>query len=632
MVIMLSASVNVFAQTEKPLDSEVYNLVTSFIGDASTSRGFAWTATADYTDMVLRYKAVGESDYKNAETTKTTKTLSDATMHYYKADVTDLTAGTEYTYQIGSGDEWYGPFEFTTEAEGTSSFSFIGVTDPQASDKAGYLFFEKTMDVAMNENPDVAFVANMGDMVNDGASETEWKMHFESIESFSPSVPYMAVAGNHELTANSVWSNGENFSLHFNNPDNGGKAALQDYDASKETERWRNTYNNADESIYSFDYGNAHFVVLNTGSEERVPGLRFANAQRQWLENDLKEADENGAKWKIVMMHQGVYRGDKWRETYEFSYDAFAEIMDKYSVDIVIQGHDHVYMRSYPMVDGVANTFSKNIEKDRMGTVYTVLGAAANKRHKTENLQGAGAYAHKAINTPAEEPIYCVFNVSDDKIEVITNKVNLSEEKGNVADYEITEIDRYSIVSTDSEDPITVNNPDVSVRGTAGSLADITVLVTYPEVEGFGSSDDVVYLNQLKATPNGSYALNFADSDVQPGQYKITMNVGGTTQDDNYAYQPRMYVVDGITEISKLSDINSDTIDVKLSLLNAENGALMCAQYKDGILQDITMCDITSTNGSVTVSYLGDSDVDEIKLLFWDLSKLKPILKSVVIK
>ena len=56
MLVILIISGNVYADSEMvELDDNVYNLVTSFIGDASKSRGFAWTAVDSYENMRLDY-------------------------------------------------------------------------------------------------------------------------------------------------------------------------------------------------------------------------------------------------------------------------------------------------------------------------------------------------------------------------------------------------------------------------------------------------------------------------------------------------------------------------------------------------------------------------------------------------
>ncbi len=59
-------------------------------------------------------------------------------------------------------------------------------------------------------------------------------------------------------------------------------------------------------AYYSFDYSNAHFVVLNT-NEDSPEYADFTPAQIQWMEDDVQAAKDVGAKWIIVIIHKGPY-------------------------------------------------------------------------------------------------------------------------------------------------------------------------------------------------------------------------------------------------------------------------------------------------------------------------------------
>lgn len=104
-----------------------------------------------------------------------------------------------------------------------------------------------------------------------------------------------------------------------------------------------------DETFYSFDAGNAHFVALNTCSGN-------FNSQRQWLREDLNQTDKT---WKIVFLHVPPYGnadhgGDPDVE------NSFVPIFEAFHVDLVFSGHNHVYERFYPLkrrqiIDGWQN-------------------------------------------------------------------------------------------------------------------------------------------------------------------------------------------------------------------------------------------------------------------------------------
>ena len=61
MFVVLTIYGNVYADdTEFQIGTNVYNLVTTFVGDAGTTRGFAWSADTDYENMAIRYSKAEE--------------------------------------------------------------------------------------------------------------------------------------------------------------------------------------------------------------------------------------------------------------------------------------------------------------------------------------------------------------------------------------------------------------------------------------------------------------------------------------------------------------------------------------------------------------------------------------------
>jgi hypothetical protein len=126
-------------------------------------------------------------------------------------------------------------------------------------------------------------------------------MYFKALGDFGAKVPMFATMGNHD-----TWTNGPlYFDLHFNHPNNGGTAALDTSITANITDsNLKRVSENADESIYSYNYGMAHFIVLNTGSYCGQDQY-LINAQREWLIKDLEE--NNWATWTVILIHEPVY-------------------------------------------------------------------------------------------------------------------------------------------------------------------------------------------------------------------------------------------------------------------------------------------------------------------------------------
>ncbi len=579
--------------------------------------------------MVLRYAKAGTAEFIEV----TPEMIDKGTHLYYKADVVNLNSDTDYTYYIGksNSDEWYGPFEFKTMAENVQSFSFVGVSDTQGSQEASYEYFKRDIKAAVKDCQDTAFIVNLGDLVDLGYDEQQWKWHFKALQGYVESIPYMGVVGNHDAVDsadNKIWGATENFSLHFNHPDNGAEAMAKISPDDMITNRYKSMAENLEDTFYSFDYGNAHFSVINTATEVSLSGeygadyRRILQVQRDWLKTDLENTDK---KWKIVLMHMGGYRADLRRKDIA-SVEYFGDIIDDNCVDLVLQGHDHIYMRSYPIVAGnISKQGYEKIDSTFLGTTYTVLGASATKRYEESSLEGPGEHVYIYENTPANQPVYCVFNVNDESIEVIAKQLD-----GTV-------LDKYSIVQSNLKNigdaVVEAGSDRVMVKGLVGTMANVTILVTYPDAENMEKVEDIVYMDQLKTDDKGTYYFVFSDKKKEIGEYKIMMNIQGKMDEYSYMYQPKLYLVEDGYEINKLSDIKGDSLNAKMEIINTDNGRLYCAQFKDKILVNLSMVDIdTGISGGTTLSYLGSSNVDERKLFFWDRTSSAPLISPVIIK
>lgn len=153
------------------------------------------------------------------------------------------------------------------------------------------------------------------------------------------------------------------------------------------------------EIYYSFDYGDIHFVALN--SEAYKPKHLKNSAMVNWLEKDLKQ---NSKKWLIVFFHQPPYSKGSHNSENPFTSrmkamrEVINPIIEKYGADLVLTGHSHVYERSYlinghyksikyfnksaHVVQNKSGYFSrgehyiKNMDGEypNRGTVYVVVG------------------------------------------------------------------------------------------------------------------------------------------------------------------------------------------------------------------------------------------------------------------
>jgi 3',5'-cyclic AMP phosphodiesterase CpdA len=113
------------------------------------------------------------------------------------------------------------------------------------------------------------------------------------------------------------------------------------------------------EAYYSFDYGNVHFIVLDSeDSDRRVDGAMY-----QWCQNDIQNTL---ADWIIAFWHHPPYsKGSNDSDDSNSSGDMreiFLPMLEDNGVDLVLCGHSHSYERSHLMMGhyGRSSTFKAN--------------------------------------------------------------------------------------------------------------------------------------------------------------------------------------------------------------------------------------------------------------------------------
>lgn len=180
----------------------------------------------------------------------------------------------------------------------------IVLADTQAKTEDEAILSGETMAKALTPFPNAEFVAINGDIVDTGTNESQWNGLLGHSQETLLNTTVVPVAGNHEDKANAFYE-------HYNIKEAVGSPT--------ETGAY-----------YSYDYSNAHFVVLNT-NENPDEYADFSEAQLNWMKAEL-------------------------------------------GIDLVLQGHDHIYARTKPIkADGTASDIVKIKESFNGQTVeYTV--------------------------------------------------------------------------------------------------------------------------------------------------------------------------------------------------------------------------------------------------------------------
>jgi large repetitive protein len=321
-----------------------YNITMAMGADGAVSRGFNWHTHPDTEGTVVEVaKASGFTDFSQADVLRfqgnsyVFNTLDIGTIRVHKAAVDQLETGTEYVYRVGDGRDHYSPQgSFTTAPLTGDRTEFLVFGDSQAGDEAGFKIWGNTVKTALEDSPSAEFLVHVGDMVDNGFKEKEWNWWFEKAQQELMKLPAVTVVGNHEVTGTK--GNGD-FLAHFNHPQNGAESQKG--------------------SNYSFDYKNIHIAVLN--SEYVVD-----SGQKEWLREDLQQTDKD---WKMVFFHRGPYGSIYDTENVRREW---ASVFDEAGIDLVMNGHDHIYVRTYPMMNNQPAS-------DGKGTTYIIPGSTGPK-------------------------------------------------------------------------------------------------------------------------------------------------------------------------------------------------------------------------------------------------------------
>ena len=213
-----------------------------------------------------------------------------------------------------------------------------------------------------------------GDIAYDHGTLADFESKFFSV--YAPLLSGAAMfptSGNHDYETADAAAYRQVFAL----PENGGADGL---------ERW-----------YSFDWGDVHFVALDTE--------RIGDAQARWLAADLAA---NQLRWTVVYGHRPPHSTGEHGDTVLFK-QYFVPILEEHHVDLVLAGHDHHYERFLP----------------QHGITYVVTGGGG---RGTRDVYGGPLTAF------AESVIHCIV------VEIAGDKLSLHAIDGSGREFDSTVI------------------------------------------------------------------------------------------------------------------------------------------------------------------------------------------------
>ena len=232
----------VSGQEIKPLLNSEGRYIRQIVAqDNSTSRTIMWQSDSSEADAVIEYRLTGSENTQSIGATDKVFTDDGSTTYIHEATLTGLTPKTKYEYRVGYGSDrrsdWY-----PLETAGASVYDVLIYPDSQSGD---YSQWEEIVKDSAHRTPKAVLYIGMGDLVDNGEQAYQWRTWLNSIQPLSTRVPLAPMMGNHEMYTLD-WKMREPYAYlnYFAVPPNGNEIFNRRY--------------------YSYDFGDAHYVVLDT--------------------------------------------------------------------------------------------------------------------------------------------------------------------------------------------------------------------------------------------------------------------------------------------------------------------------------------------------------------------------------
>ena len=433
-----------------------YDIHLDWQHETTTTITVIWETSATITGTTVDYGL--DSTYGSTATGITDNQGTNGLIHI--VELTGLTPATTYHYKCGDASGGWSPdITFTTAPSTSKNLQFCAMGDSRDNPTE----FKRIVQDVNVTNP--AFTLFSGDLcgTDDNNEYDTWFTIWEGLGDHSAIMPAI---GNHE----------EGGSINYLN-----RFALPN------NERW-----------YSFNYSSMHIIALSTSEDSYAPG----SPQYNWLVNDLKNAaNDTTHPWKIAFFHNPPYNvgghgGDPNVQTY------LVPLLLKYQIDLVINGHNHYYERTFPLNGSGPNPIvtdtSLHYYKHPTGIIYATCGSC-----------GAPLYD---IGTA----YYLAVSVKNYNYAIIHVYTNQSLHMEVYIDDGVTLIDNFWI---DNSVP---NQPPSTPKVTGPEQARIKAAVTY----NFTSTDP--------EDSNVSYYINWGDGTNSGWKGPYTSNTT-ITQDHTWA-------------------------------------------------------------------------------------------------
>ncbi|MFC2116830.1 metallophosphoesterase [Bacteroidota bacterium] len=293
-------------------------------------------------------------------------------------------------------------------------------------------------------------VLSLGDQTENDTQDELQKTYFDLLEGVLLNSPLFTIQGNHDNYDGFV-----NYRKTFTLPANGESGG----------------YPSNNQDYYSFDFGNIHVVGLSTEIDD------IDGTQLTWLKNDLQNIDQEKTDWLIACLHRpfhsGGYHPTDASGTAQKQRTYWLKELEDYGVDVILQGHNAIYERSYLIDNLIGKTTDLTVEniiddgngrEDGDGAYYK--GSGLSPHHGTIFIEVAPG--GNSVKNNANYPIFAyAFSGSSIEGSVVIDVDGASRMDVhflcNTPDADVNYVwDYFTIIKTDSISTGTRTLKDVS--------------------------------------------------------------------------------------------------------------------------------------------------------------------------
>ena len=502
---------------------------------ASVTRG-AYLQMGTANEMTVRWRTDIATDSRVQYGTiqgNLSQTIDDANLTTeHEVRLTNLIAATKYFYSIGS----------TAQTLAGNDANHFFVTSPGAGQAAPYRIWvlgdSGTADANAQavRNAYLTYTGStytnlalmLGDNAYNNGTDAEYQTAvFDMYPSVLRQTPLWSTIGNHDTAQSTNPPSSLPYFQMFTFP-----TAAEAGGVASGTEKY-----------YSFNYGNIHFICLDSMTSSRAT----TGAMITWLQNDLTQ---NIQPWVVAFWHhppytKGSHDSDTETQLAEMRTNVLP-MLESWGVDLVLSGHSHSYERSF-LIDGhygVSSTFTSAMKKNSGGGREDIDGAYR-KSALSPNLPNEGAvYAvagssgkisggllnHPAMFVSLNNLGSMILDINNDRLDA-----KFLRENGTIADY-------FTIIKGGTTPPAPPAAPS-NLTATTVSASQINLSWT----DNSANEDGFKIERCARAS-----CTNFAQIATVGANVKTFSNTG-LTKFTSYSYRVRAYNVSGDSGYSNIA-------------------------------------------------------------------------------